>query len=906
MNIQRGILATLLFIIGLNVAVLAQPDTISINKIVEKTQQLSLGKPLEKVYVQFDKPYYAVGDTVWFKAYVTGNLHAPSALSKVVYLDVTNNRDSLMQTLRLQVKDLGAPGYLVLSPLTYKEGNYHFRAYTRYMLNFSDAYFFNKNISLGNTINKELVTHVSLDGQRSDKGSKVTAKIQFKDNAGKPLPNRRVSWRMFSKFDTWAEGRGTTDANGFLTVNNTFVKIPERLPDLETQINISEQSVISRVFPLRQAFNKPDIQFFPEGGKLLSSVLSKVAFKAIRFDGMGIDAKGTLVDDANNTVAQFSSQHLGMGAFEFTPDAGKSYKANVTFADGTKASYDLPKPRTSSIGISLRQDSTNVILQIASTPAYLERHQGEQFSLVARSNNVLCYAAQTKLENASYNAVIPRSKFPTGVTQFTMFTPTGSVVSERLIFIDHKSDPTILVTADRPSYTTKQKVKLNLSTEYSAKPAAGNFSMSVIDEGKVPYNEEAEITIKSSLLLTSDLNGYVEKPNYYFMGSDARRKADLDLLMLTQGYRAYGYRDILDDKVTGPVYMPEQSMEISGTLRMKNGMGVNRGTVQIIIPSRNFSSSIQTNADGQFKFDNLVFPDSTKIIISARSNPNSSNMMITMNGDVLPGLTANAVAEDGMLNIDSTMSAYLTNSKKVFRTAVVLQDVVIKAAKPTPKKSHKDYPALSGLSPVPDYMMTSERFTGCNYLFDCLRNGTMGMTFDNGYFYVTRDYNAGNRTAAQVFLNGMPVDVSALGGIRSSDVESVEIFVRDDLGTVNRTYNSNGVIAINTKEVPKGQKIKLSELQDMLPKANLVDYTPLGYVLEKQFYSPKYSVSKSGPIINDLRSTIYWNPSINLDETGKGSVEFFNADGKGTYKAIVEGLDVDGNVIRSVFRYNVK
>ena len=44
--------------------------------------------PIEKVYLHFDKPYYAVGDTIWFKAYLTIDRHQPSPLSKIIYVDV--------------------------------------------------------------------------------------------------------------------------------------------------------------------------------------------------------------------------------------------------------------------------------------------------------------------------------------------------------------------------------------------------------------------------------------------------------------------------------------------------------------------------------------------------------------------------------------------------------------------------------------------------------------------------------------------------------------------------------------------------------------------------------------------------------------------------------------------------
>lgn len=891
----------------MSLASFAQPDTININTIVGKAQAIATSKPLEKVHVHFDKPYYAVGDTMWFKAYLTSNLNLPSPLSKVVYLDVTNNRDSLVQTLRLPVDNASGSGHLVLNPLLYHEGAYHFRAYTRYMLNFSDAYFFNKTISFGNTINKELVTQIKFSGQPTDKGQRVSARIQYKDDKGKSYALKRVSWRIVSKFDVLATGKGTTDQNGFLNVSAVVAKVPERLPDLETEIAIADDRSLSRLFPMRTAFNKPDIQFLPEGGRFLSGIPMKVAFKAIRADGLGIEAKGTIVDNTGATVAKFATQHLGMGAVSFVPEAEKTYKANVQFEDGTTGTYELSKPRTSSLGLSVGAVTGDKInIRIAATPSYLERHQGEAYSLVARSAGVICYAAQLKLVNSEINAGIPTDKFPEGIVQLTVFTPTGSAVSERLVFINHTGQPKLVMTSDKPTYNTRQKVHLGLATQYTGSPVEGNYSLSVIDESKVPFSEDSEISIKASLLLTSDLAGYVEMPNYYFNNTDEKKLADLDLLMLTQGYRAYAFRDILDDKITAPTYSPEQGIVVSGTLRMKNGMPVSRGNLQFIIPERSYSVNTQANAEGRFIFPNLNFPDSTKAILSARGNPNSQNMMIMVDGEVLPGITPNISAGQEIVNIDSVLSPYLANSKKLYRTAVVLQDVVIKASKPKPLASHKDYPALSGLSPVPDHLMMGDRFQGCNYLIDCLRGGMPGITFSEDNFYITRDYNAGNRIPAQIFLNGMPVDLNALMNLRSTEIESIEIFLRDELGTVNRMYNTNGVIAINSKKAPKGTPVKFSDLKEMLPQTNLVNFNPMGYEKPKAFYSPKYAVVKSGPVTNDLRTTIYWNPSIKIDESGKTSVDFFNADGRGSYKAIVEGIDKNGSLIRSIFRYTVK
>jgi len=56
----------------------------------------------------------------------------------------------------------------------------------------------------------------------------------------------------------------------------------------------------------------------------------------------------------------------------------------------------------------------------------------------------------------------------------------------------------------------------------------------------------------------------------------------------------------------------------------------------------------------------------------------------------------------------------------------------------------------------------------------------------------------------------------------------------------------------------------------------------------------------------DLRSTIYWNPRVTTDKTGATSLEFYNADGKGSYRAVIEGLDKEGNLGRFIYRYKVQ
>src|SRR5690606_11739340 len=168
----------------------------------------------------------------------------------------------------------------------------------------------------------------------------------------------------------------------------------------------------------------------------------------------------------------------------------------------------------------------------------------------------------------------------------------------------------------------------------------------------------------------------------------------------------------------------------------------------------------------------------------------------------------------------------------------------------------------------------------CNALLMCLQTAAMGLTFDREYFYVTRDYNAGSRVPVQVFLNGMPVDVHALHTVAPSDVESIEIFTRDELGTVNRTYKTNGVLVVHTKKKPEGEKLSIADLEKLIPKSNIVTFTPLGYIKKKEFYVPKYETQESRNI-SDLWTTIHCAPDVTTDAEGNARMEFYNADGIG-------------------------
>ncbi len=891
----------------------AQDDSIPLKTIILKTAQYTQNFPSEKVYVHFDKPYYAVGDTIWLKAYVTLEQHQLSAISKIVYLDLINSRDSIVASLRMPVTNGLASGSIVLPQLTFIEGNYHVRAYTNWMRNFDAAYFYNKNITIGNTADKDnpINTHISFVNSINLTTEKINAQIVYKDPEGSPYANRKVSWKVQADDETIDKGKGTTDQNGNLDIIFSSNKPGVfAAADLVTQIELNYKKTITNTFSLKTASKPKDVQFFAEGGNILAGIRTKIAFKAINSNGLGIDIKGTVTDDANKEVARFTSTHLGMGVFIMIPEAGKSYKANVTFPDGTQNSYDLPRVLDEGLYLSaVNSNPDTLVVKLTSNPDFLQKFANTRFYIVAQNSGNIYYAAQTTLQNLVYTALIPKSKFPTGILQLSLLTSEGDPISERIVFIQHNDLLNVALTTTHPIYSIRQKVVMNLLVKNKEVPVTGSFSLSVTDETKVPYSEDDETTILSSLLLSSDIKGYIEKPNYYFNHVDSTRTANLDLLMLTQGYRKFTYSDIIADKNPKIYYLPESGIKVSGMVRTNTGIPVSHANVHMVIPDKLFSADVKTDESGNYVFNNVDFPDSSQITLSVKNNPGGTNLAVTANQETSPELVKNINSPDNITNIDSTLSVYLKNSRMQYSGTRVLKEVVIKAKTEVKKPSHKDYPSLAGLNPEPDHVVNGEQLSGCNVLLDCLRGAAFGFTYDDSKqeFYITRDYNQGHTTTpVAIYFNGLSVETSYLQSIDPKTVESVEIFTNDGVSNIGQLMGTKGVMEINGKKMEKGEKISLAQLKDLLPHPDVISILPLGYPKKREFYEPKYLPGKFNSDINDLRTTIYWNPKIITDASGKASFEFFNADGKGTYRAVIEGIDVDGNLARYVYHYKVE
>lgn len=106
----------------------------------------------EKLFLHTDKEFYVAGEIAWFRIfYVDGSTHKPFYLSKLAYVEILNDKNEPVQQAKISLANDESRGSFYL-PVSLSTGYYTIRAYTNWMKNFDQDYFFEKKIAIVNTL----------------------------------------------------------------------------------------------------------------------------------------------------------------------------------------------------------------------------------------------------------------------------------------------------------------------------------------------------------------------------------------------------------------------------------------------------------------------------------------------------------------------------------------------------------------------------------------------------------------------------------------------------------------------------------------------------------------------------------------------------------------------------------
>jgi hypothetical protein len=644
---------------------------------------------------------------------------------------------------------------------------------------------------------------------------------------------------------------------------------------------------------IRQRKNK-NILFFPEGGSLVAGLTSIVAFKTEDEFGNGFAAKGSVVSAKGDTITTFQSTEVGMGIFAFTPAAEESYHVEGTFGD-EKFSSALPGILKKGLSLHLTVDSVNIKAVIAANALLFEEAQQRPLTVIIKHAGDPVYTGTINLTKNTISVIIPTTDLPQGIAAVTIFDHLGRPNCESLIYIQPKNKVNLSIIPDKEVYSAREKVSLKIKAlDFLGQPVKTTFSLAAVD-GLVP----ADWTdIVSYLMLQSELKGEIKNAAQYFDPKNPSRFKQLNLLLLTQGWRDYLWKKIADSaiKIT---YLPEPGITIHGLVREKLTDRPMPGMNITVFGSNFIGNKIytaKTDAKGNYFLDGLQWYGNQPIKLSSQDNSGKKGGWLQLDSVFKPfpiQLRASRFS-----SVDASITNELTKRMTYNRTyktgdAILLNEVKIVSGKSEKVAmfdqtlstfGYKDQvfnisAADHSYKGLEHYLLTNVK--GAQPLDDGDTTGSEGINF----------LANGKKVRPRIVVNGKE-DLFQRIDYYSLTMDQINQIIVKHL--VGNTGDDVYVINLNLKD---------SALRG--PNLNLLNVDLNGYYETKTFYSPTYVGSFPAPN-KDLRTTLFWAPMVKTDANGEATISYYNGDEKMNVVIKAEGITEKGMALSTKATYKIQ
>ena len=871
--------------------------------------------PQEKIHVMTDKPRYMAGDTIWFRAWVVDAAsHQPVDASQFVYVELQNPLDTVVTRIKLRQCDGAFSGHIALSPAM-AEGTYQLTAYTMFMQSLGERYFFKRLIE----VTSPLATHY-----------RIVSQPQWDDNALNM--NVRIENRQDGSLCSYYR-------MGYVTNNSKWhrrmsgdgvVRFSLKGKELDSPAILVMFDHYKKYITMPRRGDDYELSFFPEGGYLVPQHDCAMTFKALSSDGNCAVVTGRIIDSTGREVASLSTIHDGMGLVRFMPQAGMTYTAIVTDAMGLNKQFVLPAVRERATVLHVEHPSDTMI-----TVRAVGHDAQTGIVVVQQRGNVLAVGQG--------DITLDLRQIPAGVVQCLLLDEHWHRLSERLFFNADKGRVAMAISTDKVNYGARELVCVS-GRLIGASIPQGDYAVSVTDDRAVALESASEICV--NLLLQSELKGRINNPEYYFADESPSRYADLDMLMMTQGWSRYDLSQALRGHLAEPQFPIEKSQVVSGRVTSEwRKQPIQNATVNLMVPKAGIIEQGVTDADGRFNLSLSNFPDGGQCVLQATDEKGKRIMNVKIDEDTYPqvvGLdivadTHHAVKENDYLDSELLRATTIDGMRNI-----LLDEVTVVSSKAKAEdifelisQTHFDEETFKreGITTLEEVVrkIAGIRIVGGNIvsargatsIFGNSRYNSVPVFINasglDGELNVNADVShpigLGTRTAikADASAGDMPQ-----GSSSSSETSDQSLFSSlSDLSELSHVVQFQDIkrieyIAPNTANFlgsqagKAGALIIITKTGEEMAKSKVKNYylhtiTPLGYQKPAEFYAPRYDHGDCGTGEGtDLRNTLYWNPKVSVDSEGKSSFDFYTNDvGDTSYSVTIEGVTHDGQLIHA-------
>jgi hypothetical protein len=608
---------------------------------------------------------------------------------------------------------------------------------------------------------------------------------------------------------------------------------------------------------------KIKIQFttFPEGGNLVSGIKSKLAFKAVNTLGEPVDIMGTLYADSL-PVLKFSSSHHGMGTFNFVPLSGKKYLIKLT-QPTVDSSFFLPKIYDSGMVLQLIGRDNDVLSFKVSQSSDLST----DIYLRVQCRGIV-YGMTSVTLSRDIKIIVPLTGLPQGIAEVTLFNDKLIPIAERLVYVNRNQKLNISAELSKGIYQTRGKAILKISVkDENGDPVIANLGISAFD--RVYQNPLDSNNILTHYFLSTQLKGRIYNPSYYFNSDNKNREEQLDLLMLTQGWRKY----IWNEENLGKITTQEKQVIFDGIKGImsytdrKKKIPKEQTFVMAFSPNKD-STNVLISADsvGMFEVLPREFKKWENDYVYLKPFGAHPTQIFKMNDPLATTEFSLIIKMDDPFQ---TINKLLLINKITYPISISEIDNL-----ETPDQTIQN----SGAIRIKEVTIKGQRGK--------TNRGKFLGTLDSLAYLKTKD----DYVCRYGVLNCPRHDRNEPGTIRPSQGKDYVVIL---------SYNTPGE---HTRRVTYYYP-KYSE-NDLLRVNNL--YRVKAYYGTREFYKPDYDKETGDAMVPDFRNTLLWEPSVFTDENGEATLSFFCSDINTDFVGRIEGVGGDGLLGTGFFKFTVR
>ncbi|MFD1257296.1 MG2 domain-containing protein [Mucilaginibacter terrae] len=690
-------------------------------------------------------------------------------------------------------------------------------------------------------------------------------------------------------------------------------------------------SIVRSKIPTVAANNTgtPVTRFFPEGGALVTGISTLVAVKTETANGKGVAAKGAILSSTGDTVASFATDTLGMGLFSLLPLNGQTYQAKTLY--GAKLySNSLPATLNNGLALKIYRKDTTLYAVITCNEQAQATYAAQTLTIKARSFGKVTYNQTLQLKGNTAAVIIPTSQLPSGIASITLYDGGLKPNCERLIYIDNPHKAKLNISLSKTTYAPREQINIDVKTaDNLGKPVDASFSLTAVDAAMVPVEES---DILAYLMLQSELKGEVRYAARYFDTTNVQRQKQLDLLLLTQGWRDFVWKRLADTSLTIS-YLPEQGISISGIVKDKKG-AVPNANITLIAPkaSNGRLFSAKTDVQGKYYFDNLLLYGQQSLRVNSKDVKGKALGIISIDSlsAKYPAI-AKSAADYTHAVVNPALTAALvkqvTLSKRqgLSDTMIRLKDIQVTNVN---KQVLRDQ-TITSLGYKDEVLVVKEEDKRYNTLRDYIQfaSNQARVDADNDRLYFMAD---GKKITPRIIINNRdalftdndPIDVinTIANSYYDLPVTSVEkVVIKKMIGgpsllatvpdSTNAPTDPASSAGVSTSSKSLGVvfliylTLKPSAFNKAAPGATQAEIN--GYYEARTFYKPLYNRPKP-EIKLDARATLHWEADGSTRQNGNSHINYYNSDSKTTVRIVVQGITSTGVPLVGVKTYNIK